>query len=437
MSDKNNDQQGFSSLMGFLLSVIGFAVGVGSMWRFPYVTGTNGGALFILTYVAVILLIGIPLLTAEISVGCHTRKTPINAYKALAPGKPWYLFGYLHFIVALLVLAYTVPIYAWILTYIWRTGTAFFTGMVPEQVQDSFIALTTDYKTLFFFALINWALVILVVKNSLDTGIERLNKILLPLLAIIVVVCIVIGLQYEGACAGLEFLFRPSFNDFSMKSVTAAVGQAFFAIGIGMLASMVFGSYIKQEKANILRNSTVISVAIVVAGIAAGLMIFPIVFAFNLEPSAGAGLTLITLPNVFNHMAAGQLVGTLFYVGFYFAAFTSAIGLCEAIVSVVMDMLGVSRKKALSIVMALTVLIASASILVPGFLDTVDVITSNYLLVISGFGITVFVGWIWGIDNMLAAASVTNPFLRFWLKVSVKYVCPLAILVVFLGNFLG
>jgi len=437
MSDKNNDQQGFSSLMGFLLSVIGFAVGVGSMWRFPYVTGTNGGALFILTYVAVILLIGIPLLTAEISVGCHTRKTPINAYKALAPGKPWYLFGYLHFIVALLVLAYTVPIYAWILTYIWRTGTAFFTGMVPEQVQDSFIALTTDYKTLFFFALINWALVILVVKNSLDTGIERLNKILLPLLAIIVVVCIVIGLQYEGASAGLEFLFRPSFNDFSMKSVTAAVGQAFFAIGIGMLASMVFGSYIKQEKAHILRNSTVISVAIVVAGIAAGLMIFPIVFAFNLEPSAGAGLTLITLPNVFNHMAAGQLVGTLFYVGFYFAAFTSAIGLCEAIVSVVMDMLGVSRKKALSIVMALTVLIASASILVPGFLDTVDVITSNYLLVISGFGITVFVGWIWGIDNMLAAASVTNPFLRFWLKVSVKYVCPLAILVVFLGNFLG
>ncbi|WP_347484141.1 sodium-dependent transporter [Vandammella animalimorsus] len=437
MSDKNHDRQGFSSLMGFLLSVIGFAVGVGSMWRFPYVTGTNGGALFILTYMAVILLIGIPLLAAEISVGYHTRKTPINAYKMLAPDRPWYLFGYLHFIVALLVLAYTVPIYSWILTYIWRTGTAFFVGMLPEQIKDSFIALTTDHKTLFFFAFINWTLVILVVKNGLETGIERLNKILLPLLTIIMIVCIVIGLQYKGAFAGLEFLFSPNFNDFSMKSVTAAVGQAFFAIGIGMLASMVFGSYIKQQQANILRDSTIISVAIAVAGIAAGLMIFPIVFAFNLEPSAGAGLTLITLPNVFNHMALGQLVGTLFYVGFYFAAFTSAIGLCEAIVFVVMDMLGVSRKKALSIVMALTVLIGSASIMVPGFLDTIDAIASNYLLVISGFGITVFVGWVWGIDNMLEAASVTNPFLRFWLRVSVKYICPLAILLVFLGNFLG
>jgi len=434
MTNKNN-QQGFSSLMGFLLSVIGFAVGVGSMWRFPYVTGSNGGALFILTYVLVIVLIGIPLLTAEISIGYRAQKTAVHAYQDLAPGKPWYLCGWLHVLVALVVFSYTLPIYAWILTYIWRTGTAFFAGMAPDTVRDAFIGLTTNYKTMFFFAAINLGLIALVVKNGLENGIERLNMILLPLLALIVVICIVIGLQYEGSNAGLAYLFKPDFGQFSLKSVTAAVGQAFFAIGIGMLASMVFGSYLKRKNANVLRDSSVISLAIVCAGIAAGLMIFPIVFAFGLEPSAGVGLTMITLPNVFNHMAGGQLVGVLFYVGFYFAAFTSAIGLCEAIVGVFMDVFRLSRKKALFIVMLFAVVIGACAIAVPGFLDVIDLVTSNYLLVISGFAITVFSGWVWGVDNMLDAASVKHMFLRAWLSVSVKYVCPLAILIVFLANF--
>jgi len=179
--DNNNHpdeaQKSFSSLWGFLLSIIGFAVGVGSMWRFPYVTGTNGGALFIFTYTAVIVLIGIPLLTAEIAIGYRTRKTPVYAYNQLRPGSAWHWAGVLHFIVGLLVLGYTIPIFAWILTYIWRTGSGFFAGMLPEAVQQSFIALTTDYKTVFFFGAINLALIALVVKNGLDSGIERLNRL--------------------------------------------------------------------------------------------------------------------------------------------------------------------------------------------------------------------------------------------------------------------
>jgi len=336
---------------------------------------------------------------------------------------------------ALMVFAYTLPIYAWILTYIWRTGSAFFAGMMPEQVQASFIALTTDYKTLFFFAALNLALIGWVVKSGLEKGVERLNLILLPLLAVIVLVCIVIGLQYDTAGAGLAYLFRPDWAQFSIHSVTAAVGQAFFAIGIGMLGSMVFGSYIKRKHANILRDSSIISGAIVCAGIAAGLMIFPIVFAFGLQPAAGAGLTMITLPNVFNHIAAGQWVGVLFYVGFYFAAFTSAIGVCEALIAVFMDVLAISRKKALALVMGAAVVIGGASIAVPGFLDWADLITSNYLFVLSGFAIAVFAGWIWGADNVLDAAGVRHPLLRGWLRVSLKYICPIAVAVVFAGNF--
>jgi len=434
MTDKHN-AQGFSSLMGFLLSIIGFAVGVGSMWRFPYVTGTNGGALFILTYVAVIVLIGIPLLTAEISIGYRAQKTAVLAYKDLSPGKPWYLFGWLHLLVGLLVIAYTLPIFAWILAYVWRTGTAFFAGMMPEEVQGAFIEMTTDYKVVFLFAALNLGLIALTVKNNLEKGVELLNVILLPLLALIMVVCIVIGLQYEGASAGLAYLFQPDFSQFSLKSVTAAVGQAFYAIGIGMLASMVFGSYIKRKNANILRESSWICLAIVVAGVASGLMIFPIVFAFGLEPAAGVGLTMITLPNVFNNMVGGQWVGVLFYVGFYFAAFTSAIGLSEAIISVFMDMFRLSRKQALALLMAICAVVGSCSIAVPGFLDVIDLVTGNYLLVASGFAITVYVGWVWGVDNMLAAASIKSPLLRAWLSASVKVLCPVAILIVFLANF--
>jgi len=436
MSENNNTEaKGFSSLWGFLLSIIGFAVGVGSMWRFPYVTGTNGGALFIFTYILVIVVIGIPLLTAEIAIGYRARKIPVYAYRLLQPGSLWHWAGYLHFIVGLLVLGYTIPIFAWILAYIWRTGTAFFAGMMPEAVQNSFIALTTDYTTVFFFGAINLALIALVCRNDMENGIERLNKILLPLLALIMVVCIVIGLQYDNASAGVVWMLQPNWSQFSLQSVSAAVGQAFFAIGIGMLASMVFGSYIKGEKANILRISSFISGAIVLAGIASGLMIFPVVFAFGLEPAAGAGLTMITLPNVFNHMRGGQWIGVLFYIGFYFAAFTSAIGLCEAVMSVVMAVLDVSRKRALAFVMLAAAIIGSCAIAIPGFLDTVDTITSNYLLVLSGLAITVFVGWVWGSDAFLQAASVQHPWLRLWLTCSVKYICPLAIGVIFLGNF--
>jgi len=434
-SDAGTTQKNFSSLWGFLLSIIGFAVGVGSMWRFPYVAGTNGGALFIFTYMAVILLIGIPMLTAEIAIGYSARKMPVYAYKKLHPKSAWYWVGYLHFIVGLLIFSYTTPIFAWILVYIWRTGSAFFAGMMPQDVQASFIALTGDYKTMFLFSAINLALIALVCKSDMEKGIERLNKILLPLLAVIMVVCIAIGLQYDNASAGVAWMFKPDWGQFSLKSVHAAIGQAFFAIGIGMLGSMVFGSYIKGEQAKLLRMSGIVCVAIVVAGIASGLMIFPVVFAFGLEPAAGAGLTLITLPNVFNHMRGGQWVGVLFYAGFYFAAFTSAIGLCESAISVVMATLDTSRKRALTMVMLMASIITACTIVVPGFLDAVDNITSSYLLIVSGLLLTIFAGWVWGTESFLQAASVQHPLLRLWLAWSVKYLCPLAIVFIFIGKF--
>ena len=231
-------------------------------------------------------------------------------------------------------------------------------------------------------------------------------------------------------------MFKPSLKSFSLDSVSAAVGQAFFALGLAMLGSMIFGSYIKDEKANILKQASIVSVSIVAAGLAAGMMIFPMVFAFDLEPGAGTGLTMITLPNVFNYISGGRIIGTLFYVGFYFAALSSAIGIAEAISAVFMDIFSIGRKKAVAAVMILAVIIGSCSILIPGFLDTVDIITSNYLLVISGLAIDIFTAGIWGADNLMNAIHVHNPAVRAWLSLSLKYLCPVALILILISNFI-
>ncbi len=435
MTDKKQNE-GFSSMFGFLMTIIGFAVGVGSLWRFPYVCGTNGGALFIITYILVIVIIGVPLLTAEISMGYVTQKTAVGAYQTLKPHSKWHFSAYLHIIVGILVNSYTVPIYAWVLIYIYRTATGFFRGMGPDDIAASFGELNVDYKTMFIFAIINWAIVTFIISRGVQSGVEKVNKFLLPALAVIMIVCIVIGLQVEGSYKGLEYMFKPNPETFSLEAVTAAVGQAFFAIGIGMLASMVFGSYIKNKNENIVKQSSIICGSIVFAGIASGLMIFPMVFAFGLEPSAGAGLTMVTLPNVFNYIAGGRIIGTIFYIGFYFAALSSSIGLAEAVIAVVMDRFQMERKRAVVAVMGVAVVIGSMAILIPGFLDTVDIYTSNYLLVISGLLIAIFVGWVWGVNNFLDAINVKSKGLRAWLGISVKYICPVAIAVIFLGNFL-
>lgn len=238
MNDNKKQDGAFGSILGFLLTTIGFVVGVGSLWRFPYVCGTNGGAIFILVYVLVIIIIGIPLLTSEISVGYITQKTAIPAYKDLKPGSKWYYAGYLHTIIAILVFSYTVPIYVWILVYIMRTAQGFFIGMDPGEIAESFGALNGDFKTMFIFAIINWLIIALILLGK--NVVEKANMFLLPALAVIMVVCIVIGLRVEGASKGLEYMFKSDLSTFSLNSVTAAVGQAFFAIGIGMLASMIF-----------------------------------------------------------------------------------------------------------------------------------------------------------------------------------------------------
>ena len=439
MSDQNNNnKEGFKSIYGFIMTAIGFAIGIGSLWKFPYVVGSNGGAIFLFCYILLILVIGVPLLTAELAMGFKTQKTAVFAYKELAPGTKWYLGGYLHILAATVLIGYVTPVYAWLLKYITATPMGTFSQMDSAAIGEFFNTFSADPVQTAIFGAINFILMILVIQGGLQNGVEKINKILLPSLAVIMVIVTIAGLTQPGAMEGVAFLLKPSLEAFTVNSFVQCLGLMFFAVGIAMLASMVFGSYIQDTKTNLFHNATIISTALALAGVLAGIMIFPLVFSNGLEPAAGPGLTFVTMPNVFNAIPFGTLLGTIFYIGFYMAAFTSSIGVVEALVAVYMEHLHVSRRKALVFALLPCVLISAAVIAVPdlALFNLLDMIENNYILILGGLWISVFCGWIWKIENCMDAANIHNPMIRRLMAVSVKFLAPLVIIIIFVSQYL-
>ncbi|WP_036730344.1 sodium-dependent transporter [Peptoniphilus mikwangii] len=433
MAKKN---EGFSSIIGFILVAIGLALGIGSLWRFPYIVGENGGAIFIFMYIAIILIIGIPLMTAEITIGYATQKTAIAAYQELAPKRKWYLAGYLHLTAALLILGYTSPIYAWIVKYVFASIQGSFTGLSPEQVVKFFEGFSDNKNMVFLFFVVNLFLNILVITFGVQNGIERISKILLPLLFGIMTIIIVRALNLEGAREGLLFLFKPDPSKFTLNSVISCLGQAFFALGLAMLGSMVFGSYIKDKNENIFKSASVVCISLIFAGLAAGLMILPIVFATGLKPEQGVALTFLTLPNAFNLIPGGRFLSILFYFGFYIAAFTSSVGVLEAVVGLFIEKFDISRIKAILIAVVIILVISYLSINYNSIFNFFDKIESNFILVIGCFIIAIFCGYVWGIDNTINAANIKSPFIKTWMILSLKYISPIAIVVIFITQFI-
>ncbi|MFR6152651.1 MAG: sodium-dependent transporter [Peptoniphilus sp.] len=433
MSKQN---EGFSSILGFIMVAIGLALGIGTLWRFPYVVGENGGAIFIFLYILIILVIGIPLMTCEVTIGYATGNAAIDAYKTLKPNTKWYLAGYLHTLAALIIVGYTSVIYAWIIKYIAGAFMGDFVGLDSQSIQTYFDAFNANKTTVFIFFLINFALNNAVIILGVQKGIERVSKILIPVLFVIMIIIIFFGLRLPGAKEGITFLFKPDFSKFSFNSVITCLGQAFFALGLAMLGSMVFGSYIKEKDENIFKDSSVICLALVFAGILSGFMILPIVFATGLTPGEGVGLTFLTLPLAFNVVPFGRVLSILFYFGFYIAAFTSSVGVLEAIVGQFMERFKLERIKALMLASAIIVAIAAVSIFYDPAFAFLDNIESNYILVIGCLIIALFSARAWKMENLFEAANIKSPFVRAWMNVSIKYVSPIVIVIIFLSQFI-
>ena len=433
MSKQN---EGLSSILGFIMVAIGLALGIGTLWRFPYVVGENGGAIFIFLYILIILVIGIPLMTCEVTIGYATGNAAIDAYKTLKPNTKWYLAGYLHTLAALIIVGYTSVIYAWIIKYIAGAFMGDFVGLDSQGIQAYFDAFNAKKTTVFIFFLVNFVLNNAVIILGVQKGIERVSKILIPVLFVIMIIIIFFGLRLPGAKEGITFLFKPDFSKFSFNSIITCLGQAFFALGLAMLGSMVFGSYIKEKDENIFKDSTVICLALVFAGILSGFMILPIVFATGLTPGEGVGLTFLTLPLAFNVVPFGRVLSVLFYFGFYIAAFTSSVGVLEAIVGQFMERFKLERIKALMLASAIVVLIAAVSIFYDPAFAFLDNVESNYILVIGCLLIALFSARAWKMENVLKAANIKSPFIKTWMNVSIKYISPIVIVVIFLSQFI-
>lgn len=376
-------------------------------------------------------------MTAELSIGAGASTNPVRAYKKLTPGKKWYINGYLHIIAAILIASYTMPVYAWILYYIFNTAVGTLHGLDSNAIGLTFDSLLTNHTQLFLWAGINVVLIILVVRRKLQDGIEKTAKILLPGLEIIMLILIVKGLTLPNSVEGIKYYLTPDISKFTLESALAGIGQAFFSIGIAMAVSMVFASYMKEnDKDKIVENAVLITGFDTLVAFAAGFMIFPSVFAFGLAPDAGPGLTFVTMPNVFNQMSGGIIWGTLFYLGFYFAAFTSVIAAWEAPINYFVEEHNMTRKKALIVTaIIIIIVIAIPSTWLMNIFGKIDYIENNFILVFGALFMTIYAGWVWGIDNFIKAARIKNEFIKRSFSLLIKYINPLIIIILILNLF--
>lgn len=440
---ENVDRGQWQSTLGFVLAAAGSAIGLGNIWRFPYVTGTNGGAAFVIIYLACVLLICLPYILAELALGRHTQKNPVGAIRAIRQRTPWTLVGGLGVLTGVFILSYYAVIAGWAFGYIFKSFIA------PHLAHGDFTASPAIAVPLFAIFLV---LTILVVLGGVEHGIERWSKILMPLLLVLMLLVILRGVTLDGAMEGVRFFLAPDFSKVTGSVVLAALGQAFFSLSLGMGAMITYGSYLPKT-AN-LRVSG-ISVAIFDTGIAllAGFMIFPALFALGKDPASGPTLIFEVLPAVFQEMPLGGLVAVLFFILLSIAALTSTVSLLEVVVSYFVDERRWSRKKSVWVTGAVAFLVGLPSALSQGaveflgsmtlagstsFLYVMDFIWGNLSLAIGAMLLCIFVGWVWGVAKAGAelgqGGGVTAGSVRLW-GFFIRWICPVFILLVLLNLF--
>jgi NSS family neurotransmitter:Na+ symporter len=436
----------WSSQFGFIAAAAGSAVGLGNIWKFPYLTGQYGGAAFVLVYLLFVVLVCIPIMNSELLVGRKSRKNALGAFKELVPKSSWWIVGLMGIIAGFIILSYYSVIAGWATAYIFKSGAYMAAGADPADVFVSFI--TSPLTPLIWHAIF-MAICIGIVMAGIEKGIEKYSKILMPALVIILLILIVRSVTLPGASKGLVFYLKPDFGKLSAEAILAALGQAFFSLSLGMGCMITYGSYLKKDQ-DIPANSYWIAGTDTAIALLAGLAIFPAVFAFGLDAGAGPGLTFITIPAVFASMGAiGHFFGILFFILLTVAAITSAISLLEVVCAYFIDEKKWNRKKAAWIMGTIIFLLGIPSSLGQGiwsgykfiggrdFLDSLDFIASNILLPLGGFLLCIFIGWYWGTGkaveegNIGAKGAIT---LGGGYRFLIKYVAPIAIFVVFLKS---
>ncbi len=450
MSENNKQSQSrdsFGSKFGVIAAAAGSAVGLGNIWKFPYITGVYGGAAFLFVYLAFIVAIGLPVMLSELIIGRSSRRNAFGAFKLLAPGTPWRYIGILGVSAAFLILSFYGVVAGWSVEYIILSLENGFSSKTPDEINGLFTTLIeAPIKPVLlqlFFMLLTGAIVIVGIKK----GIEKYTKILMPLLVVILLFLCVKSVSLEGAKAGLLFLFKPDFSKLTGDGILSALGHAFFTLSLGMGTLITYGSYVKNDN-NLVNTVINVTVADTVIAILAGIAIFPAVFAFGIAPSEGPGLIFITLPNVFHQMPGGYIFSILFFILLTVAALTSSISILEVVVAYFKEEFNMGRKS--STILA-TILISILGILCSlsmgvlssytfgglNIFDLMDWISANLLLPIGGLFIALFVGWFLGRkkvkEEVAKGGSLSGIFLSCFIFL-VKFIAPIAIAVVLLNK---
>lgn len=441
--EKLKGREQWGSKLAFILAAAGSAVGLGNIWRFPYLAGDNGGAAFLIIYLACILIIGYPLMNTEFAIGRATGKNPIGAFKALAPNTPWWLVGALAVLAPFVILSYYSVVAGWSVAYIFKA----LAGLAPTtDYTNVFVSHITSVWEPIIWHFIFMGITIAIIAAGVVSGLQKVAKALMPLLFLILVVLAVRGITLPGSGEGLSFYLKPDFSKVDGGTFLDAVGQAFFSLSLGMGAMITYGSYLSKKESITSSTGWVVGLD-TLAAFLAGFAIFPAVFVYGFSPGSGAGLAFMTLPAVFANMPAGSFFGALFFVLLSIAALTSAMSLLEVVAAWVIDEKGWSRKKAALIIGAVVFVFGLPSTLgysvMSGIkplgldlLDFYDFVANAIFLPLGGILTAVFAAFIWKTKNALQEINEPKGSFSFgnWYGTLVGVIIPVVVGIIMIAG---
>ena len=445
-SDRSANAAKWSSSRGFLLATIGSAIGLGNIWRFSYLAGENGGGAFILIYLLAIVLIGLPVMLAEFALGRAGGADPTSAYPRISRRRASTMIGWLAVIACCVTLAYYAVVSGWVARYLFVALTTGFADPPAGGHGAAFAAFTADTVSPIFAQGLVMVATAAVVAAGVNAGIERLCKILMPALAVIIVGLAAYSLTLPGSGRGIAFMFLPDWSALMRPQVyLAALGQAFFSLGVGYGAMLTYGAYAGADQ-SLTRNALLAAAADTIFALIAGVAVFGAVFAFDLDPASGPSLAFITLPEVFGRMSGGALFAVAFFALLLATALTSAVGLLEVPVVALIERTGASRRRAAWLLAGLIFLLGvptslgfgemkAVTVAGMGLLETFDTVVGEILLPLSVLAVSVFVGWFWTMAQSTKTAGLGMWLGRAWFGL-LRYAVPLVILTLFAAGIM-
>lgn len=445
----------WSSRMGFLLAAIGAAVGLGNIWKFPYMLGSNGGAAFVAVYLGAIVLIATPIMMGEMLLGRYGRLSAPNTLKLVAKeigaSPQWAWLGWLGTVILFLVLGFFSVIAGWSMAYIIKTLSGQFTGMSPAEVGAVFDGFLHSPVTLIAWHGLFMACTVWIVSRGIKAGIERAVMVMMPALFVMMIGLVIYGMVAGEFAMAIDYLFRPDFSKLTPEVTLAAVGQAFFSVNVGFGALLTYAAYLPDD-VDLTKSSLIIALGDTLVALLAGLMIFPIVFAYGLDPAQGPGLIFVTLSTAFGAMPGGAWIGTVFFVLIFLAALTSSLSMLEVTVCRLEEVKGSSRAKmasALGFAIFLFGLLTVFSFNVLedvrplGFIDrfadmtffeVIDYLVTNVFMPVGGMCYAIFIGWLLSREMTMEALGLRDGVLYKTWRFLIRYIVPLAVLVIFITN---